>query len=156
MHATGRISDPKLVLAVLCASLACSTTDHTPEPYRSDPVAGAELSARAAGFCVAENPDAPPPVKPFLTDGCSRVIDAEWNIDCCIEHDIRYWCGGSAEQREAADRAFGACVTGHSAAIVGEGMELGVRVGGHPVWPTGYRWGYGHEYSGGYPDTSRD
>jgi hypothetical protein len=53
MHAIGRISDPKLVLAVLCASLACSTTDHTPEPYRSDPVAGAELSARAADFCTS-------------------------------------------------------------------------------------------------------
>jgi hypothetical protein len=145
-------TDPLLALAVLCFTLACSATHHGPEPYRSDPVVGADLSARAAAFCAAENPDAPQPVKPFLTDGCSLFIDANWDLDCCIEHDIKYWCGGSAEQREAADRAFGECVGANSARIVGKEMELGVRVGGHPIWPTRYRWGFGHDYTGGYPD----
>ena len=139
-------------IGVACAAVACSTPHHTPEPYRSNPVAAAALSERAAAHCAAETPDAPQPVKPFLTDGCSRFVDAEWSLACCIEHDIKYWCGGSPEQRAAADEAFGECVAANTADVVGKAVELGVRVGGHPVLPTGYRWGYGHEYSAGYPE----
>jgi hypothetical protein len=134
--------------------VACTTAIHTPEPYRSDPVAGAALSKRAADYCEETNPGQPQPTKRFLTDGCSRFPDTSWNVECCIEHDIAYWCGGTPEQRKAADAAFGECVAGNSFGAMGNSMELGVRVGGHPLWPTHYRWGYGHAYSPGYPEDS--
>ena len=35
-------------------------------------------------------------------------------------------------------------------------MRAGVRVGGHPVVPMYFRWGYGHAYSGGYPGTGEE
>jgi hypothetical protein len=31
-------------------------------------------------------------------------------------------------------------------------MWLGVRVGGHPIFPTYFRWGYGRPYSPWYDD----
>jgi hypothetical protein len=137
---------------LLLSGLACSGPQHhTPEPYRSDSEAAAALSQRAAEYCAEANPDTPRPTRPFVTDGCSRFIDAEWDLACCIEHDIRYWCGGSADQRAAADAEFGECVAANTSVAVGAGVELGTRVGGHPSWPTSYRWGYGHAYSGGYP-----
>jgi len=67
----------------------------------------------------------------------------DW-CDCCFEHDISYWRGGTAEQREEADQALRECVTEKTgnkalAAI----MYEGVRVGGSPYFDTWYRWGYG-------------
>ena len=142
----------RAAMGVACAAVACTTATHTLEPYRSDPAAGAALSKRAADYCEETSPDQPQPTKTFFTDGCSRFIDAEWNLECCIEHDIKYWCGGAPEQRKAADAAFGECVAENSAKAIGKGMELGVRVGGHPVRLTRYRWGYGHDYEAGYPE----
>ncbi|HBT84144.1 MAG TPA: hypothetical protein DEB35_12385, partial [Desulfuromonas sp.] len=52
---------------------------------------------------------------PFSSDGCSLFPDGtlaertRW-CDCCLTHDIAYWQGGSAAEREAADAALRACV----------------------------------------------
>jgi hypothetical protein len=141
--------------AALAGSLACAgPTLHTPEPYRSDARAAAALEARAARYCAARYPDAAQqPTRPFVTDGCSRTFDREWDVECCIEHDIAYWCGGTREQRQQADAAFGACVATNTAKPVGWTMRLGVRLGGHPLFPTSYRWGYGHDYRACYPSS---
>ncbi|MFK7896375.1 MAG: hypothetical protein AB8G23_11090 [Myxococcota bacterium] len=125
---------------------------HAPEPYRSDPVAGAKLSARAAEECAESGAnEGAAPIRPFVTDGCSGVFDAAWNVDCCVEHDIAYWCGGDAAARLRADGAFGECISGEANPFVGWMMKAGVRLGGHPVFPTPYRWGYGHPYRASYP-----
>ena len=86
-----------------------------------------------------------------MTDGCSRFPDTEWNTHCCVEHDIAYWCGGTADDRAEADAAFGECVAEGAGSVMGWIMESGVRVGGAPIFPSSYRWGYGHPYVGGYP-----
>lgn len=79
----------------------------------------------------------------FTTDGCSLVPDGDWAV-CCIVHDIPYWCGGSAEDREAADQFLEQCVNKH-ADSVGNLYYLGVLMGGVPWLPTSWRWGYGWE-----------
>lgn len=95
-------------------------------------------------------------INEFTSDGCSLFPDGTlkdrtlW-CDCCFNHDIAYWRGGSEEERKQADKTLRACVlerTGDKA--LAEVMHEGVRVGGSPVFPTWYRWGYGWKYGRGY------
>jgi len=75
--------------------------------------------------------------------------DGTWG-DCCVEHDITYWCGGSRSDRREADRLLRACaarsVTGWRGATLGALLEAGVFVGGAPWLPSPWRWGYGHPF----------
>lgn len=104
-------------------------------------------------------------LRDFTTDGCSLFPDGDagnpqrWR-DCCVRHDIAYWRGGTAEQRGSADDSLRACVmarTGRQA--LADQMYWGVRLGGTPLLPTGFRWGYGWGYGRGYeplkPDEQR-
>ncbi len=93
---------------------------------------------------------------PFSSDGCSLFPDG-WPtqpdlwLDCCVEHDIAYWQGGTSDQRLMADVELKRCVarvTGD--AILADNMFLGVRFGGHPIFPNWYRWGYGWPYGRQY------
>ena len=92
---------------------------------------------------------------PFTTDGCSDFPNGTrqqkdlW-LNCCIAHDKKYWAGGTAAEREAADRQLEACVAGVGEPAIARIMLAGVRVGGSPWWPTSYRWGYGWPFSHGY------
>ncbi|MDO8263055.1 MAG: hypothetical protein Q7T21_07495 [Gallionella sp.] len=95
-------------------------------------------------------------LKAFTSDGCSLFPDGtlpdrtHW-CDCCFNHDLAYWCGGGEVERKTADKALHACVlerTGNNA--LAETMYEGVRLGGSPVLPTWYRWGYGWKYGRGY------
>lgn len=92
----------------------------------------------------------------FSSDGCSLFPDGtlkdrtQW-CDCCFNHDMAYWRGGSEEERKQADQTLRACVferTGNNA--LATTMYDGVRAGGSPVFPTWYRWGYGWKYGRGY------
>lgn len=152
------------ILLVLVASLvgvvafgACLTLPHhTVSPYDESPEAARAIEARAVAWCTAHGEPAGPPPRPFRFDGCSwfpdRFGESVWR-DCCEEHDYAYWCGGSARDRERADARLGECVAGAASPGLGRLMRLGVRVGGHPVVPIYFRWGYGHAYRGGYPST---
>ncbi|MFG1496615.1 FAD-binding oxidoreductase [Saccharospirillum sp. HFRX-1] len=94
-------------------------------------------------------------LKPFTTDGCSVFPDGTprqqslW-LDCCIAHDLAYWMGGTRDERRQADEELRQCVADIGAEEIGEIMLAGVRVGGSPYWPTGYRWGYGWGLWRGY------
>ena len=64
---------------------------------------------------------------------------------------MAYWRGGTAEERKSADASLQACVlerTGRQA--LADQMLGGVRLGGMPWLPTGFRWGYGWGYGRGY------
>ncbi len=98
----------------------------------------------------------PNTLKDFTSDGCSLFPDRslinnkDW-CDCCLEHDIAYWQGGTKEQRLEADLRLRDCVltkTGDS--ILAEAMYQGVRFGGSPYFYTWYRWGYGWSYERKY------
>jgi hypothetical protein len=149
----------RLLLGLIVLSVAGCTaaTEHTIEPYQSNAVKGFVLTQRAAAQCLlfGQN-DRVQPIRSFTTDGCSMFPDTESNQPCCIEHDIAYWCGGSAEARRKADAEFGRCVSENSNDLMGFVMEKGVRIGGHPFFPTPYRWGYGHAYRPIYPSAVAD
>ena len=95
-------------------------------------------------------------LKPFSSDGCSLFpdgspIDATDWCDCCYVHDIAYWKGGTAEERETADRALERCVaqkTGDE--NLARVMYEGVKFGGSPYFYNWYRWGYGWSYDRKY------
>lgn len=101
-----------------------------------------------------------PGLKPFTSDGCSLFPDRalisgdDW-CDCCFEHDIAYWRGGTRAEREAADAALRDCVadkTGDPA--FANLMYRGVRAGGSPYFYTWYRWGYGWPFERKYAPLS--
>ena len=86
---------------------------------------------------------------PFASDGCSLFPDRsqisadDW-CNCCFEHDIAYWRGGTAEEREAADIQLRDCVQrATNNAALARVMYEGVRIGGSPYFHNWYRWGYG-------------
>ena len=95
-------------------------------------------------------------LRPFTSDGCSLFPDAslissdDW-CSCCFQHDLAYWRGGTAEERQAADQQLQNCVqekTGnHALATM---MYEGVRFGGSPYFYNWYRWGYGWSYDRKY------
>jgi len=91
-------------------------------------------------------------LSPFSSDGCSLFPDSsmitqqDW-CECCFQHDLAYWQGGTELQRENADIALKQCVlekTGDK--ILAKVMYDGVRLGGSPYFYNWYRWGYGWPY----------
>jgi hypothetical protein len=136
-----------------CALAGCAPKLHTVEPYRSDRAAAARLEARAQAACE-QGLGGPrtPPAKRFVTDGCSSWIDDGWAEPCCVDHDIPYWCGGSAQERSEADQALLRCIREREPGWLARLMWLGVRLGGHPIFPTHYRWGYGRAWRPCYGD----
>lgn len=101
-------------------------------------------------------------LKPFKTDGCSLFPDGSFAksdawCECCIQHDIAYWQGGTLEQKQQADLELKKCVmrlTGNT--VLAETMYQGVKYGGHPIFPNWYRWGYGWDYGRGFSALTSD
>lgn len=94
-------------------------------------------------------------LQPFETDGCSAfpdgtVQDSELWLSCCIAHDYAYWKGGTYRDRIDADNELERCVADAGEPEIAMIMLAGVRVGGTPFLPTGFRWGYGWPYLRGY------
>ncbi|MFT5837346.1 MAG: hypothetical protein ACI9ZV_000851 [Candidatus Azotimanducaceae bacterium] len=85
----------------------------------------------------------------FTSDGCSlfpdrSLIDAKDWCECCVEHDVAYWQGGTEAQRLAADETLRDCVLAKTDdPILADVMYNGVRFGGSPYFYNWYRWGYG-------------
>ena len=109
------------------------------------------LVAAIATACTTESE-----LQPFASDGCSLFPDSspisenDW-CSCCFEHDLSYWRGGTAAEREQADLLLQECVaekTGDEALAVM--MHEGVRLGGSPYFYSWYRWGYGWGYERQY------
>ena len=95
-------------------------------------------------------------LRPFASDGCSMfpdrspILKKDW-YECCYEHDLAYWRGGTEEEREKADRILRDCIIKKTNNFhLAELMYKGVRIGGSPYFPTWYRWGYGWNYMRGY------
>ncbi len=97
-----------------------------------------------------------PGLVPFSSDGCSLFPDAalitadDW-CTCCFDHDVAYWRGGTAEEREQADRALKRCVIDKTQnEALATLMYEGVRFGGSPYFYNWYRWGYGWSFDRKY------
>ena len=133
----------------LALQLGCAYTTHHAPPYRDDPGAAASIEVAAEEWCRSMSEPAGVPARPFTTDGCSCWPDGAWR-ECCVMHDIAYWCGGSPELRALADRELDRCVSERESGALGSLMRSGVWLGGHPWWPTPWRWGYGHRFPAPY------
>ena len=96
-------------------------------------------------------PNVPP--RACRVDGCTLVPDFNFSR-CCDNHDIRYWAGGSASDRKAADIKFRNCIRRADHRILAEIYYYGVRVAGTPYLPTPWRWGFGWDFPYGYGDGS--
>lgn len=90
----------------------------------------------------------------FTSDGCSLFPDSsvitnqDW-CECCFQHDVAYWQGGTEQQRARADIELKHCVLEKTQnAVLANLMYDGVRVGGSPYFYNWYRWGYGWSYLG--------
>ena len=100
-------------------------------------------------------------LKPFASDGCSAFPDGtpgqqELWLQCCTAHDRAYWKGGTYQQRVDADLALQRCVAQVDQPEIAAVMLIGVRVGGSPVFPTRFRWGYGWDWPRWYGPLSDD
>jgi len=122
---------------------SCAHASHTVAPYRDDPVAARAVTERARASCREHTSELPP--RPFITDGCSAFVNDGW-AECCVEHDIAYWCGGTTAARKRADHQLGRCVAHLGHPVLGQLMYLGVRVGAPPWIPIHWRWGYGWDF----------
>jgi hypothetical protein len=101
------------------------------------------------------------PLKPFSTDGCSHfpngtVEHKELWLECCSEHDLSYWQGGTYAERLKADKKLKECVAQVGEPAIANLMLGGVRVGGTPILPTRFRWGYGWDYPRWYGSLSEE
>jgi len=86
--------------------------------------------------------------KQFTTDGCSlfpNCLLGENLTEICIEHDLKYWAGGSEEERRQADLVLRDAVN-EKIKFLGDVMYWKSRIGGHSLIPSPWRWGYGHGY----------
>jgi len=145
----GSIHNPLKILSVLTCLSGCTTlVSHTTiEPYTKNKQQRNALESLAENYCKArrgETSHHQPVILPdyiYTTDGCSRWPDGSWQ-ECCIIHDIPYWCGGSRQDRQEADDLLRQCVN-DKAPLMGNIMYPGVRIGGIPWLPTPWRWGYG-------------
>lgn len=95
-------------------------------------------------------------ISDFQSDGCTLfpdsvlIVQEDW-CDCCFEHDIQYWQGGTEEQRSQADLAFRDCIEQKTGSEeLAQIMYSGVRIGGSPYFYNWYRWGYGWDYKRKY------
>ena len=108
----------------------------------------------AASSCSEE-------LSPFSSDGCSAFPDGTlahktlW-LNCCTAHDFSYWKGGNYQQRVEADQTLKNCVAQVGQPQIAKLMLAGVRVGGTPLLPTPFRWGYGWGYPRGYKALSKE
>ena len=100
-------------------------------------------------------------LQPFSTDGCSAFPEGTFSeqnlwLECCTQHDIAYWKGGTYLQRLQADEDLMICVSNRDETTIGIIMLVGVRVGGTPFIPTSFRWGYGWPYPKAYGELTSE
>jgi hypothetical protein len=84
--------------------------------------------------------------RPFKSDACTWWPDGSWSA-CCVEHDRKYWLGGTWRERLAADRALATCVSQHQQPGLAALMFAVLRISGVSWLPTSFRWGNGWPYS---------
>ncbi len=85
---------------------------------------------------------------PFTSDGCTSFPegpgeDPERWCFACDHHDFTYWQGGTFADRLAADKKLKEEISGTGHPLAAAVAFAGVRVGGSPLFPTPWRWGYG-------------
>jgi len=134
----------------LLVNANCSSSGKSLPRYEDNPTELARLAQEAEDRCADRGFPAGNPTVPFFTDGCTGWSDKVIH-QCCLEHDMDYWCGGSREDRRQADNRLRKCAENtygeESGPFLGWMIEAGATAGGSPHMRTSWRWGYGHEYA---------
>ncbi|NNL56738.1 MAG: hypothetical protein HKO71_03225 [Pseudomonadales bacterium] len=74
----------------------------------------------------------------------SNAAPASNWCDCCIEHDIAYWRGGTSQQHDQADARLRDCVARKTSdQALANQLYQDLRSGGSAYFFDGYRWAYG-------------
>ncbi len=109
-----------------------------------------------AGFSSCRTLPREVPLRDFTTDGCTggpegtRCDDDAW-LHACLEHDFRYWQGGTRKQRREADILLREQIRETGNPGMGNLAFVAVRIGGSALWPTPFRWGYGWDQYPRFP-----
>lgn len=82
-----------------------------------------------------------------VSEGSSLAPDI--SLQCCIQHDQAYYYGGSVPDRHRADVAFRQCLQDEGWPVLSWVYYSEVRIGGHPIVPLWFRWGFGLPYACG-------
>jgi hypothetical protein len=96
------------------------------------------ISTNSMAFGLAE----------FETDYCTFFPEGTmsqprvWE-DCCLQHDLVYWAGGTSKMQDISDVELGKCVTEKSSSFFGRLMYRGVRIGHYSPIKSKTRWGHG-------------
>ena len=110
---------------------------------------------------AAEPDEAARPRTPFVSDGCSGGLSWVWRRvyhvpppweGACVDHDRRYWRGGTPAERLDADRELRERIAGTGHPAIARIAFWAVRAGGHPWWPLPWRWNFGRPWPEGYAD----
>ena len=87
-------------------------------------------------------------LKTFVSDRCTYFPEGTlekpnlWG-QCCFDHDLRYWFGGSEEDMLKADIRLKNCVTARAGSFYGNLMYYGVRAGHFSPVKNEYKWSWG-------------
>ena len=95
-----------------------------------------------------DSASAAPTLKNFETDYCTLFLDGPTNNPgqwkhCCLEHDLRYWFGGSEADMDMADLRLRTCVTKAAGDTWADLIYFGVRAGHHSPIKNKYQWSWG-------------
>lgn len=85
-----------------------------------------------------------PILRVFSTDGCSSSPNSYFDknfVECCVQHDIDYWIGGTREQKVASDNRLNQCIYQKTKSKeVADAYHGGVVLGGEAWAPNTFRW----------------
>ena len=94
--------------------------------------------------------------RPFETDGCTMSPDGTpsrpelWK-ECCVAHDLKFWGGGTKEERKEADSALKGCVKEKAGAAIANIFFAGVKLGSlSPIKLSSKKWGNAWYERAGY------
>lgn len=94
-------------------------------------------------FVFAQAPD----INEFHTDGCTLAPDGTFDRpdlwrECCVNHDLWYWGGGTKHLRSLVDKNLEECITSKAGSFIATLFYFGVRSGSiSPVKFDQKKWG---------------
>ncbi|MBN8536462.1 MAG: hypothetical protein J0M15_05380 [Deltaproteobacteria bacterium] len=149
-----------LIAILFCSDVFCAKVS---EMYnlniRSNLSAQFKRTNALFGMVVGKDtvPISKPILRPFTSDGCSLSPNSFFEVDfteCCVEHDVAYWLGGSKDEKDKSDVQLKACIqsklnstfNNDISATVAQTYFFGVQMGGVNFLPNSFRWGYGWNF----------
>jgi hypothetical protein len=106
-----------------------------------------KLFALICLICVSPAIKAELKLSPFVTDGCTMFLDGTpskpglWR-PCCVEHDLRYWFGGSEADMNNTDLRLKECVQKLAGDYWATLIYNGVRAGHYSPIKNKYYWSW--------------